>query len=174
MSNPMRNIRIAKLTLNIGTGKDEEKLKKGMKLLATLSGVKIVKAFTVKKIPGWGVRPGLPLGCKTTIRGKAIEPLLKRLLNAKTNKLPKSCVDDFGNVSFGVEEYINIPEMKYDPAIGMMGLEVSLTLERPGFRVKRRRIKPAKITSRHKIKKEDAIAFMQSAFSIKVTERGSE
>ena len=174
MSNPMRNIKIAKVTLNIGTGKDEEKLKKGMKLLATLSGVKIVKAFTVKKIPGWGVRPGLPLGCKTTMRGKAAEALLKRLLAARTDKLPKSCFDDFGNVSFGIDEYINIPGVKYDPSIGMLGLEVSVTLERPGYRIKRRRLRPAKITTRHKVKKDDAIAFMQSTFGVKATERGSE
>ena len=169
--NPMTKVRIEKLTLNVGAGKDEEKLKKGITLLKKISEAKVVKTFTTKRIPGWGVRPGLALGAKTTIRGPKIKILLARLLEAKENHLGENAFDDNGNVSFGNSEYINIPDMKYDPDIGMLGFEVSLTLERAGFRVKKRRVKPNKIPAKHKVNKQDAIDFMKSEFGIQVGDK---
>jgi large subunit ribosomal protein L5 len=168
MSNPMKAIRIAKLTLNMGTGKDEDKLKKAIKLMGGLAGTKIVHCMTTKKIPGWGVRPGLALGCKTTLRGPKAKELLKRLLGAKENGLKKDCFDNNGNVSFGIDEYINIPDMKYDPTIGMMGLQASVTLNRAGFRIKLRRLFPKTIPTRHKISQKEAMEFMKSEFGIAV------
>ena len=167
MSNPMKDIRIEKLVLNIGTGKDEDKLKKAIKLLEKLTDGKVVKTITKKRIPNWGVRPGLPLGCKITLR-KNVDELVKRLLEARNNELPESCFDSHGNVAFGIDEYINIPGMRYAPEIGMLGLEVCITLERPGFRIKKRRIRPRKVPERHNIKEEEAIAFMKTKFGIKV------
>src|SRR3989338_1519943 len=126
----MKEIKIEKITFNIGAGTDQEKLKKGMKLLKNLTGIEPVKTITQKRIPGWSLRPGLPIGCKITIRGKTAEELLKRLFAAKENKLKKSCIDNRGNISFGIPEYIDIPELNYDPSIGIMGLEVSVTMVR--------------------------------------------
>jgi large subunit ribosomal protein L5 len=60
--------------------------------------------------------------------------------------------------------------VKYDPEIGIMGLEVCITLERPGFRIKRRKLKQKKIPVKHKITKEEAIDFMSKEFNIKVGE----
>ena len=136
----MRKIRVEKVTLNIGAGKDEEKMKKGKKLLKMVTGIEPVNTFTSKRIPGWGLRPGLAIGCKITLRhDKAIE-VLKKLLEAKDNILSLNNFDERGNLSFGIAEYIDIPGMKYDPEIKIMGLEVAVTLERPGFRIKKRRI----------------------------------
>lgn len=64
--NPMRNIRIEKVTLNIGAGKDQNKLDKARLLLKAITGIEPVKTVTQKRIPGWGLRPGLPIGCKIT------------------------------------------------------------------------------------------------------------
>jgi len=85
-TNPMREIKIAKISLNIGAGKDENQLKKGLKLLKKITGANPVSTSTKKRIPGWGLRPGLAIGCKVTIR-KNTEQLLKRLLVAKENIL---------------------------------------------------------------------------------------
>ena len=84
--NPLRKIRIEKITLNVGAGKNEDLLKKGLVLLQKLSPVKPVKTTTQKRIPGWGLRPGLAIGCKVTIRENT-EDLLKRLVTAKDNIL---------------------------------------------------------------------------------------
>ena len=164
--NPMREIKIEKITLNVGAGKDQAKLEKGMLLLKNIASLTPVKTYTSKRIPEWGLRPGLPIGCKLTIRKTAAEELLKRLLDAKENKLKKSQFDMEGNISFGIHEYIDIAGVKYDPQIGIMGLEVCVTLERPGFRIKRRSFKTRKIPPKHKIAKDEAIEFIKKKFNV--------
>ena len=166
--NLMREIKIEKITLNIGAGKDQPKLDKAVLLLKSISGKNPVKTFTNKRIEEWGLRPGLPIGCKLTLRKKAAQELLARLLDAKDNRLAEIQFDNSGNVSFGISEYIDIPGVKYDPNIGTMGLQVCITLERPGFRIKRRKLERRKIPFRHSIKKEDAMDFMKKSFNIKI------
>ena len=168
--NPMKNIKIDKITLNIGAGKDQVKLEKGILLLKNITGMKPVKTFTKKRIPEWGLRPGLPIGCKITVRKKKIPELLKRLLDAKNNKLKVTQFDHFGSIAFGIHEYIDISGVEYDPKIGIMGLEVCITLERPGFRVKRRNIKKNNLGRKHIISREEAIEFMKKEFGVEVEE----
>jgi large subunit ribosomal protein L5 len=165
-----RNIRIEKVTLNIGAGKNTALLEKGFKLLKNISGVNPVKTITQKRIPAWGLRPGLPIGCKVTLRNEAAKDVLERLLHAKNFVLSGNQFDDNGNVAFGIHEYIDIPSVKYDPEIGIIGLEICITLERPGFRIKKRRIQTKKIPTRHKITKDDAIKFMKDNFKVKIGE----
>ena len=163
--NLMRQISIEKVTLNIGAGKDQSKLDKGMKLMGSITGLTPVKTFTKKRIQEWGLRPGLPIGCKLTLRKEKALDLLKRLLEARDNMLQVSNLDNEGNISFGIKEYIDIPGVKYDPDIGIMGLQVCITLKRKGFRVKRRAFKRHEIPKRHRIKKEESIDFMKSLFN---------
>ncbi len=159
--NSMRKIRITKVTLNIGAGKNEEHLKKGLKLLQKLAPSAPVKTITNKRIPGWGLRPGLAIGCKVTVRQNP-EQLLKRLLAAKGNTLKKSNFDHEGNFSFGVPEYIDVAGLEYDPELKIMGFEVAVTLERPGFRIKKRTIRKTLVGKAHRISTNDAINFVQS------------
>ena len=168
--NTMKTIRIEKLTLNIGAGKDQGKLDKGVKLLKSLTGITPVKTVSRKRIPTWGLRPGLPIGCKITLRGKKAEELLKQLLSAKENIIKPTQVDATGNLAFGIHEYIDIPGIEYDPDIKIMGLEVCVTLERPGYRVKKRRTQKAKIGTHHRIHKDEAINYFKEAFEVKVNE----
>lgn len=168
--NPMKKIRIEKLTLNIGAGKEQDRLEKAKILLKAITGIEPVKTVTNKRIPAWGLRPGLPIGCKITLRKKKAQDLLKRLIEAKDQKLRDSQFDEKGNISFGIHEYIDIPGVKYDPKIGIMGLEVCVTLERPGFRVKRRAMRPAHISKSHSITKREAIEFMQNEFNVAIGE----
>ncbi len=166
--NKMKQIRIEKVTLNVGAGKDTKKLEKAEKLLKNLTGIDPVKTTTQKRIQGWGLRPGLPVGCMITLRKQQAEEMAKRILYARDNVLPEGAFDDNGNVSFGIKEYVDIKDAKYSVDIGMMGLEATITLSRPGFRVKNKRLKPSKIPSRHKISKEEAIKFMEGNYNIKV------
>lgn len=170
MTNIMRQPRIEKLTLNIGAGKDVQKLDKGVALIKAITGIEPLKTITQKRIPNWGLRPGLPIGCKLTIRKQPAAELLKRLLTAKENKLKPTQFDEGGNISFGIPEYIDIPGVAYDPKIGIMGLEVCVTLERPGYRIKRRRLKQKKVPRKHLLTREEAIEFMQKNFNVKVGE----
>lgn len=166
--NQMRNIRIEKVTLNIGAGKDQSKLEKGIVLLNSIANATPIKTITNKRIQEWGLRPGLPIGCKITLRKERAIKLLPRLLDAVDNQLREKQFDSNGNIAFGIPEYIEIPGVKYDPKIGIMGLEVCVTLERPGYRIKRRRLLARKIPARHRISKQEAIDFMTRNFSTKV------
>ena len=168
--NQMRDISVEKVTLNIGAGKDQAKLEKGMKLIGSITGLKPVKTFAKKRIQEWGLRPGLPIGCKLTIRNKEALELLKRLLEAKDSTLSASNMDNEGNLSFGIREYIDVPGVKYDPDIGIMGFQVCITLKRKGFRVKHRAIKRAIIPKKHRISKQETINFMKNAFNMKIAE----
>ncbi len=166
----MREIRIEKVSLNIGVGKPGEELEKAVKLLGIITGAKPVKTSAKRRIPTWGLRPGLEIGTKVTIRGiKSIE-LLRELLKAKNNTLSVKNFDMGGNFSFGIHEYLDIPSIKYDPSIGIIGLEVAVTLVRPGYSIKLRRIRKRKIGTRHLIKKEEAIEFMKKKFGINIME----
>ncbi len=159
--NLMLGIKISKLTLNIGAGKNEDMLKKGLKLLQKLSPVKPVKTVTKRRIPGWGLRPGLAIGCKVTVRKQAQE-LLRKLLVAKGNKLQAKNFDKQGNFSFGIPEYIDIEGLDYDPDLKIMGLEVAVTLERPGYRISKRKIRSEKIGKDHRITGDEAISFVEN------------
>jgi large subunit ribosomal protein L5 len=167
MSNVMRNIKVTKVTLNIGTGKDQVLLEKAQKLLKQITGIAPVRTITQKRIAAWGLRPGLPIGCKLTLRGQSALDILPRMLTAKEFKLNDENFDDNGNVSFGIKEYIDIRDAKYDPEIGIMGLQCSITLERPGFRIKRRKLLKKSIPLHHRISKEDAMVFMKQNFDVK-------
>ena len=166
----MKTIKIEKVTLNIGAGKDQSRLEKGLVLLNAITNETPIKTITNKRIQEWGLRPGLPIGCKLTLRKDKATKLLPRLFDAVDNKLKMKQFDNNGNLAFGIHEYIEIPGVKYDPKIGIMGLEVCVTLERPGYRIKRRRLMNRKIPTRHRISKEEAIKFMTANFNIKLEE----
>lgn len=167
----MKTIKIEKVTLNVGAGKDVAVLEKGMKLIKHLTGLDPVKTYTQKRIQAWGLRPGLPIGCKITIRDRQlIQDLLLKFLKSKGNKLVKRQFDDYGNVSFGIHEYIDIPDVKYNPEIGIMGFQTSVTLARPGLRVFRRKFKKGSIPRAHRVSQVEAITFMKQMFNVEVEE----
>ena len=166
--NPMQLPRIEKVTLNVGAGKDQTRLEKGMAVLKMITGIEPLKTVTSKRIPTWGLRPGLPIGCKLTLRKNHAVEVLKRLLQAKDHKLVASQFDNAGNISFGIHEYIDIPGVTYDPKIGVLGLQVCVTLEKPGYRIKRRKLEQKKIPKKHAISKEEAMTFMQKSFNVRI------
>lgn len=169
--NPMKEIKIEKLTLNIGAGRDDKVLKKATKLLQHITGIAPVQTVTTKRLAAWGLRPGLPIGTKLTLRDEEqVKELIDRLFIAKERKIKPSWVDNHGNISFGIHEYVDIPGVKYDTEIGMLGLQVSITLARPGFRVKKRKLHKAKIGKKHSISKEDAMDFVSKEYKVTVEE----
>ncbi len=167
--NPMKKVRIDKVTLNIGAGSDQETLKKGLKLLEIITGRKPIQTKARVRLATWSIRPGLPIGVKVTIRGNAAIALLKRLLGAADFIVKKTSFTESG-FSFGIKEYIDIAGIKYDPALGILGLDVCVSLERPGYRVKRKRIRPGSIGIEHVVTAEDAMAFAKQELGVKFNE----
>lgn len=166
----MKEIKVEKVTLNFGAGKDQRRLENGIKLIKMITGQEPVKTYASDRIPAWGLRPGLPIGAKLTLRGEEATKLFKRFLVAKENTIKDTCVDDYGNISFGVPEYIDIPDVKYDPTVGVLGVQISVTLTRPGFRVARRKLQNQKVGKNQQIRKEEAQKFLKENFSVEFTE----
>lgn len=163
--NLMREAKIEKLILSCGGVKDE--LEKSIKLLKKISKKTPVKKMTYKRIPTFGIRPKLEVGCMVTLRGDEARALLKRLLAAIENKLKKKQIQE-NFFSFGIAEYIEIPGEEYDREIGMIGLSVTVVFSRKGRRVLIRRIKRGKISRKQHVSKQEIIKFMEENFNTKI------
>ena len=165
MENPMREIKIEKVVLSIGGTAD--KLEKGFKLLKLIGGRNPAKMKSRKRIPSLGVRPNLEVGVVLTIR-KDIEKFLKRMLAAVDNKLRRKQISE-NNFSFGIKEYIEIPDMEYEREIGMIGLDVTVVFKRAGRRVGLRKVKSGRVPKRQRISREEIIKFMEEKFKTEFT-----
>jgi len=167
--NSMREIKIDKVTLNIGCGDDKVKIEKAKKLLEMLTGRKPVITIS-KKRSTFGVAKGKPLGAMVTLRKQEALEFLRKALAGVENKLDKNKFDSSGNFSFGLREYIDIPGVKYSHDVGMMGFEVAATLKRAGFRIKYRKIQQKQIPTKHKINKEEAAEWVKKTFGVELIE----
>ncbi|BBD71907.1 50S ribosomal protein L5 [Sulfodiicoccus acidiphilus] len=167
--NPMRRIRIVKVTVNIGIGEPGERLNRAFSLLEELTQSKPVMTKAKRSIRDFGVRKGTSIGVKVTLRGKKGMEFLRRALEALGNKVKSSSFDDYGNFSFGIAEHTLLPGTRYDPEVGIFGMDIAVTMERPGYRVMRRRAKPSKIPRRHRVNREEAIEFFKKELGVEVS-----
>lgn len=168
--NPMREIKLAKVIVHIGVGKSGDVLEKAKKVLQEITGQKPCTKQAKMTIKEFGTREGEPIACMTTLRGERAAAFLKRGLDAVGNTLKKSSFDENGNFAFGIKEHIEIPGTKYVPELGIFGMDVIGSLERLGFRIKRRRIRPTAIGKSHRISKNDAVNFMTTKFNVQIRE----
>jgi len=165
--NPMRKAKLEKVVLNCGG--TEDKLEKSARLLNILTGRKIKQVTSTKRIPSLGVRPGLKTGCTVTLRGEEAERVLKRLFGANNNKIEKKqiCPNHF---SFGIKEYLEIPDMEYQRDIGILGLDVTAVFRRAGKRVAQKKIKQGKLPKKQQVTPEEIIDYLQNKLGISVEE----
>lgn len=168
MSNVMRKPKISKVTVNIGVGEGGEKLAKAEALLENITGQKPIRTFSKITNPNWGIRKGSPIACKVTLRKEKSENFLKDALSAVDNTISGSSFDDHGNVSFGIKEHIDIPGVRYDPNVGIFGMDVALTVEHPGYRIKRRKVKKKKVSKKHQLNRDETIQFLNEEYNVKV------
>jgi len=166
--NAMKDIRIGKVVINMGVGKSGEPIERAKKALEEIAGQKPSTRSAKNTVRDFGIHKGEPIAVMVTLRRERAIEVLKKLLVAKNNQVKASSFDNFGNVSFGIREHIDIPGIKYNPEIGIFGMDVSIALERPGYRVSRRSRIPAKIGKYHRISKDDAIAFFKEKFNVEV------
>ncbi len=166
--NPMREISIEKVTVNIGVGSPGERLDNAKELLRRLTERTPVETMARRREPAFKIRPGMPIGVKVTLRGKEAGAFLEKALAARKRVLSEKNFDKEGNFSFGIAEYIDFPGAKYDPSMGMYGFDVCVTLKRRGRRVAVRKLRNAKVGKAHRITKDEAIGFVKSAFNARV------
>lgn len=168
--NKMREIRIEKVVLNVGCGVTTS-LDNAKKIIEQLSG-RTAKISKTRKRSTFNVPKGKAMGIVVTLR-EGTHDFIKRLLKAKENTLNSASFDNKGNFAFGIPEYIDVPGMEYDPKIGIIGFDVCVTLERPGYRVKKKKIN-RKVGKTHVITKEEAQKFVQDVFGTTLVEKKHE
>ncbi len=165
---PMKKISIAKVVLNMGVGKSGEPIERAKRALDHISGQKSSPRYAKATQRDWGVHKGEPIGVAVTVRNEPALELIKRLFAAKGNQIKGSSFDDFGNLSFGIREHIDIPGVKYDPTVGILGLDIAISLTRPGFNIRVRSKHKASVGKTHIITADEAKAFLTEKFGIQV------
>ncbi len=169
--NPMREILVDKVTVNLGIGSPGERLDGVKEFMERLTGSKFVETKAKKRNPVFKLRVGLPIGLKTTFREAKALDFLNRALDSRKRKLERRNFDRTGNFSFGVKEYIDFPGAKYDPKVGVFGFDVCVTLKRKGKRVSERMRRSAKTGRKHAIKQEEAVEFAKTKLKAKFEEQ---
>ncbi|MGC8568077.1 MAG: 50S ribosomal protein L5 [Candidatus Micrarchaeia archaeon] len=162
----MRKIRLAKITINTGNGSDERQQELAAKLLNYITNRKVLNALSRKRIPAFGISTNQKIGAYVSVRGEEAKFLAKRLFAAVDYRIKRSSV--IGNsVNFGIKEYIDIAGIKYNPEIGMLGMNVNLSFVRPGFRVALKKRGASKIPKKHKqISYEEIADYLKKEFNV--------
>jgi large subunit ribosomal protein L5 len=161
---------IAKVTVNIGVGEAGEKLKKAESVLEGVTKQKPIQTLSKTTNKDWGLRKFMPIGCKVTLRKKTAETFLVNALKIRENKISEYSFDNQGNFSFGVPDHTLFEGQKYDPNIGIFGMDICVTIEKPGYRIKHRRIDRRKIPQCYTLTKEATIEFISETFNVEVVE----
>ena len=164
----MNSVMIEKVTVNMGVGKTGDDLKKAKQIMEKITGSKPVETKCKVKQPKWEIRPGLPIGVKVTLRNSNATEFLKVALAAKDNQLRRKNFDMQGNFGFGVKEHIDLPNIKYDPKLGIRGFDVLVSLKKAGYRLKRRKIAKRKIGKNQLVTKNEAMEFVKKEFGVEI------
>jgi large subunit ribosomal protein L5 len=159
---------IAKITVNIGVGEAGDKLTKSQKVLKNITGQDPIQTLSRTTNKDWGLRKRMPIGCKVTLRKELAEKFLIEALKTRDNRIADYAFDDQGNFSFGITDHTLFESQKYDPDIGIFGMDISVTMEKPGYRIKKRRLDRRKIPHRHLVTREETIAFIKEKFKAEV------
>ena len=170
MSPDMRDIKLDKAVINIGVGDAGERLLKAEKVLRMVTGRKPVRTTAKTTNRDLGIREGMQIGCKVTLRDKEAEEFVRKALDIRENRIPQWSFDPQGNFSFGVQDYTDFPGMKYDPEIGIFGFDVCVSVSRPGRRIKARRVMKRSVPKRHRVTKAEGQEFARSKFNVEMVD----
>ena len=126
---------VEKIVINMGIGEgvaDRKKVEAAASDLGLIAGQKAVITKARKSIATFKVRDGQPIGCKVTLRKSRMYEFMDRLVNIALPRVrdfrglsPKS-FDGGGNYTLGVKEHIIFPEIDYDKAADIWGMDITV------------------------------------------------
>jgi large subunit ribosomal protein L5 len=164
--NIMKQIKIGKVVVNISVGQSGQPLANAMQILTDITGQAPSQRSAKMTIRQWGIRKGEPMACAVTLRGERADAFLQKAFTAVRHKINPRSFDNNGNFAFGIREHIDIPGVRYDPATGIIGMDVMATVERPGFRVRRKKRGQSKVGSSHRVTPDESRAFISEKFGV--------
>ncbi len=165
---PMRKPRIMKVSVNFAVGKSGPDLERARTLCEQITNQTPAEGRAKASVRGFSIRQHEPIAVFSTLRGELAQNFLKKAFWAIEDKVAAKNFDQYGNLSFGIDEHLNLPEIKYDPRVGVHGFNTTIVVGRPGYRTKLRRTRAKKISSRHKLSKQESIAFFKHEFNLGV------
>ena len=131
--NIMEVPKLDKIVINMGVGeaKDNAKvLESAVKDMETITGQKAVLTRAKNSVANFKIREGMPIGCKTTLRGEKMYEFLDRLVNLALPRVRDfrgvnpNAFDGRGNYALGIKEQIIFPEIEYDKVDKVRGMDV--------------------------------------------------
>ena len=168
--NKMRSPKLDKVVVHIGAGEAGERLVKAQKVLEMVTGQKPSITHSKRTNRDFGIREGQPLGCKVTLRGKVASEFLKKALWVKENRISLYSFSPEGSFSFGISDYTDFSGMKYDPEIGVFGMDINVSMIRPGYRISRRQIAKRPVPAKHRLTLTESVGFLKEQFGLEVVE----
>lgn len=165
---PMLKPRIEKVVVNLNVGKSGEPLEKANKVLEEITGQTPVKKKAKKTIRDFGIREGESIAVVVTLRKQPAIDFLKKILPVVDNKVSKRSFDVRGNFAFGLKEHIEIPGVRYDPDIGIFGMDISVSINRPGHRIKLRKRQSKPVGKKHLLTPEESIVFVKQTLGVEI------
>lgn len=165
---PMLKPRIEKVVVNLNVGKSGEPLDKASRVLKELTDQTPVKKKAKKTIRDFGIREGDPISAVVTLRKQKAVDFLKKVFPVVDNKISRAAFDKQGNFAFGLKEHIEIAGVKYDPDVGIFGMDICVTMGRPGYRIKLRRRQNERVGRKHVLTPEESVAYVKHTLGVEV------
>ena len=131
--NIMEVPKLDKIVINMGVGEAKENAKvldSAVKALETITGQKVVLTRAKNSVANFKIREGMPIGCKTTLRGEKMYDFMDRLVNLALPRVrdfrgvSADSFDGRGNYALGVKEQLIFPEIEYDKVEKVRGMDV--------------------------------------------------
>lgn len=165
--NGQRALRVVKIVVNAGVGESGEPLAKARKVLQMITHRTPIATRARMTNRDFGIREGQEIGAKVTLRGAAASEFLDRALDARDRQLDPASIDRAGNVGFGIGDYTDFAGMKYDPTIGIHGMDIAVEIgRRGGWRIRDRAIAARPLPRSERVAREETRAFLAERYRV--------